>query len=103
MTNSSQPLKAQKDMKLASAIWIFVRRNPKDTILFLVLLFFVFTTIIFWLKLNGQKITLPFVDQYVKVVPEGTPNTVTTKQLNNYSQIVGDYKYRCKSIPKNHG
>lgn len=85
------------------SIWNFIKRNPKDTVIFAVLLFFIFTTIIFWLRLNGQKITLPFVDQYVKVVPEGTPGTVTTKQLNNYSQIVGDYKYRCKSVPKNHG
>lgn len=90
-------------MKVPTAIGGFIKRHPKDTVIFLILLFFIFTTIFFWLRLNGQKMTLPFVDQYVKVVPEGTPNTVTTKQLNNYSQIVGDYKYRCKSLPKNHG
>ncbi|MBW8683553.1 hypothetical protein [Chitinophaga rhizophila] len=90
-------------MQTISNIWAFVKRRPKDFAFLIILLFFLCTTIIFGLRLNGQKVTLPFIDQYVRVVPEGTPNTVTATQLNKYSQIVGSYKYRCKSIPKNHG
>nr|WP_294858395.1 hypothetical protein [uncultured Fluviicola sp.] len=90
-------------MQIARNIIAFIKKQPKDFAILVALLFFMMTSIVFWLRLNGQKISLPFIDQYVKVVPEGTPNTVTAEQLNRYSQIVGDYKYRCKSLPKNHG
>lgn len=90
-------------MDIAKSVVSFIKRQPKDFAILLALLFFLITTVIFWLRLNGQKIDLPFLDQYIKVVPEGSPNTVTTDQLNKYSQIVGHYKYKCKSLPKNHG
>lgn len=90
-------------MQIAKKLISFIKRQPKDFAILASLLFFIVTSIVFWLRLNGQKISLPFIDQYVKVVPEGTPNTVTTEQLNKYSQIVGHYKYKCKSVPKNHG
>ncbi|MBK9152493.1 MAG: hypothetical protein IPM26_16610 [Saprospiraceae bacterium] len=90
-------------MELAKRIGEFARKQPKDFAILIMLLFFILTTILFWLKLNGQKIQLPFLENYVRVVPEGLPNTVTTDILNKYSKIVGNYKYRCKSKPKNHG
>ncbi|MBL7954586.1 MAG: hypothetical protein JNJ91_06080 [Flavobacteriales bacterium] len=90
-------------MELANRIWGFAKRQPKDALILLLLIFFFILTIIFWLRLNGQQIRLPFLEQYIKVVSEGTPNTITAKQLNEYSRIVGKYKYRCKSKVKNHG
>lgn len=100
---STDPAPSPSKLEIVTRIFAFVKTRPRDFLLIIVLLFFMGTTIIFWLRLNGQTITLPFVDKYVKVVPEGTPNTVTTKEIKKYGQIVGDYKYRCKSAPKNHG
>lgn len=91
------------NMQLAKRISDFIKKQPKDFAILVLLLFFMTTTILFWLRLNGQRVSLTFLDPYVKVVPEGSPYNVTTDQLNQYSNIVGDYKYRCKSRPKNHG
>lgn len=96
-------MKKIKSQASLDKIVSFIKRRPKGFILLALLVFFFFTTLAFWFKLNGQTLSLPFLEKYVKVAPDGTPNTVTKEQFDKYTPIIGDYKYRCKPSPKNHG
>lgn len=90
-------------MEIVQKLLLYIKKYPKDFAVLAALGFFAILSFVLWLKLNGQSVTLPILEKYVKVVPEGTPATVTKTELNKYSRIVGKYKYRCKSDIKNHG